>query len=74
MTHKLDARGLKCPLPLLKLKQKLNSMQVNEQLEVLTTDSGSIRDFDAFTRQVGHLILEQVEKDGEYHFLIEKLV
>ena len=68
----LDARGLLCPMPLLKLKQKLNQMQSGQFIEVTTTDIGSVRDFSAFLAQVGHILHQQTEQGGEYHFLIEK--
>jgi tRNA 2-thiouridine synthesizing protein A len=70
----LDARGLNCPLPLLKLKQQLNIMGLGDQITVKTTDSGSVRDFAAFTAQVGHILLQQSERNGEYLFVIEKRV
>ena len=68
----LDARGLQCPLPLLKLKQQLNRMQPGQQVRVLTTDPGSVRDFSAFTSQAGHRLLQSDEQAGEFRFLIEK--
>lgn len=68
----LDARGLQCPLPLLKLKQQLNKMQKGESVRVIATDAGSVRDFNAFVRQAGHNLLEQIETADEFHFLIEK--
>lgn len=68
----LDARGLQCPLPLLKLKQQLNRMSAGDQIRVQTTDAGSVRDFAAFIRQTGHYLHSQEELDGGYVFLIEK--
>ncbi|HVK98830.1 MAG TPA: sulfurtransferase TusA family protein [Dongiaceae bacterium] len=68
----LDARGLQCPLPLLKLKQQLNRMQVGQQIQILTTDVGSVRDFNAFVAQAGHRLLHSTEEAGEYRFLIQK--
>lgn len=70
----LDARGLQCPMPLLKLKQQLNQMQKGDRISVKTTDAGSVRDFAAFATQVGHVIHSQSQQDDEYHFLIEKAV
>ena len=70
----LDARGLSCPMPLLKLKQQLNCMQIGQWIEVKTTDPGSLRDFAAFTAMVGHIIHGQSEQDNEYLFIIEKRV
>jgi TusA-related sulfurtransferase len=68
----LDARGMNCPLPLLKLKQSLNSMVAGQQVRVITTDAGSLRDFPAYSAIAGHTIIEQTEENGEFHFLIEK--
>lgn len=68
----LDARGLVCPMPLLKLKQNLNKMEPGQIIQVFTTDSGSVRDFAAFLKQVDSELLEQTETEGEYRFLIKK--
>jgi TusA-related sulfurtransferase len=58
--HKeLDTRGLNCPLPILKAKKSLNEMQSGELLKVVSTDAGSIRDFQAFARQTGNDLVEQ---------------
>ncbi len=58
--HKeLDARGLTCPLPILKAKKALSDMQSGEVLKVLATDPGSVRDFQAFARQTGNDLLDQ---------------
>lgn len=54
----VDARGLQCPLPLLKAKQALNKMNAGDLLRVLSTDAGSVRDFEVFARQTGHALLE----------------
>lgn len=68
----LDARGLRCPMPLLKLKQALHGMAATESIEVLTTDPGSVRDFQAFLRQGGHELLEMREGEKEFLFRIRK--
>jgi len=70
--QELDARGLNCPLPLLKLKQSLNRMSPGQQIRVWTTVPGSLRDFAAFTAMAGHTVLTRTEEDGAYYFLIEK--
>ena len=69
--HKeLDTRGLNCPLPILKAKKALADMQSGEVLKVLATDPGSMRDFQAFSRQTGHELVEQTsDKDEFVHFL-----
>lgn len=68
----LDARGLRCPLPLLRLKQRLNAMAAGAEIRVDTTDPGSVRDFQAFLRQAGHGLLEQTEGGEGFRFLIRK--
>ncbi|MFT6915633.1 MAG: tRNA 2-thiouridine synthesizing protein A [Motiliproteus sp.] len=65
ITRRVDARGLSCPLPLLKAKQALNRLQPGEVLQVLATDAGSVRDFKAFTDQSGDLLLYSSEESGE---------
>lgn len=68
----LDARGLRCPMPLLKLKQALHTLPAGGELEVVTTDPGSQRDFPAFLRQAGHTLCEQGEVESAFRFLIRK--
>ncbi|HEX5277459.1 MAG TPA: sulfurtransferase TusA family protein [Fluviicoccus sp.] len=68
----LDARGLRCPMPLLKLKQALHGLPPGAALTVLTTDPGSQRDFPAFLRQGGHTLVSQEAQDGEFRFEIRK--
>lgn len=70
--HELDARRLRCPMPLLKLKQALHGMAGTEVIEVWTTDPGSVRDFQAFLRQGGHELLEMREGEAEFFFRIRK--
>ncbi|HEX4869459.1 MAG TPA: sulfurtransferase TusA family protein [Moraxellaceae bacterium] len=71
-SRQLDARGLRCPLPLLKLKQALHGMAPGEDILVLTTDPGSVRDFQAFLRQSGHQLLDLGEAAPEFRFRIRK--
>ena len=68
----LDARGLDCPMPLLKAKRALNGMGTGECLRVRATDQGSVRDFEVFARQSGHRLLSSAEQDSVYIHLIEK--
>lgn len=68
----VDARGLDCPMPLLKAKRALNSMQSGQRLCVLATDQGSQRDFRVFSEQSGHLLLASNELDGVYSYLLQK--
>lgn len=71
-TLEVDARGLQCPLPLLKAKKGLNTIPSGALLRVLSTDAGSVRDFRVFCEQSGNILLESAESDGTYVFLIRK--
>ncbi|MFU8816824.1 MAG: sulfurtransferase TusA family protein [Pseudomonadales bacterium] len=68
----LDVQGLNCPMPLLKAKKALNEMQPDEVLQVLATDPGSVRDFDVFSRQSGHALLESRQEGDVYVYLLRK--
>lgn len=72
VASELDARGLNCPLPILKTRKALNDLEVGAVLRVIATDPGSVKDFPAFAQQTGHQLVEQQEQDGEYTFLIQK--
>jgi TusA-related sulfurtransferase len=68
--RELDTRGLNCPLPILKAKKALADMQSGEVLKVVSTDPGSMRDFQAFARQTGNELVEQQESPDEFvHWL-----
>ncbi|MFN7835844.1 MAG: sulfurtransferase TusA family protein [Burkholderiaceae bacterium] len=68
----VDARGLKCPLPILKTKKALAALASAEVLRVLATDPSAAGDFAAFCRQTGHALLSEHETNGEFNFLIQK--
>jgi tRNA 2-thiouridine synthesizing protein A len=68
----VDARGMRCPLPLLKAKQALRDMTSGEVVKVLATDVGSVRDFQAYAELSGHLLLAAQENAGEYCYLLQK--
>ena len=68
----LDVRGLKCPMPLLKAKQALNGLPAGGLLRVLATDPGSERDFETFSRQSGHALLESERRDDTFAYLLKK--
>ena len=67
----LDAKGLNCPLPILKARKALKDVPADGTLEILATDPGSVADFEAFCRQTGNELLEHSEDDGVYRFLIK---
>lgn len=68
----LDARGLNCPLPIIKTKKALNDLSSGQVLRVTSTDSGSVKDMEAFAKQTGNELLQSAEEGGSYVFLIRK--
>ncbi|HEY0844193.1 MAG TPA: sulfurtransferase TusA family protein [Noviherbaspirillum sp.] len=71
--HKeVDARGLNCPLPILKAKKALAEMVSGEVLRVIATDPGSVRDFQAFARQTGNDLVGQSESNKEFVFFMKR--
>lgn len=70
--RELDARGLNCPLPILRTKKLLNEMASGQVVRILATDPGSVRDFQAFSRQSGNELLESAGTAGEFVFLLRK--
>ena len=62
----VDARGLNCPLPILKAKKALNGMQSGQTVRVVSTDVGSVRDFQAFAKQTGNELLDQQTLGTDY--------
>ncbi|MES2125939.1 MAG: sulfurtransferase TusA family protein [Pseudomonadota bacterium] len=68
----LDARGLNCPLPILKAKKALAEMATGEVLRIVATDSGSVRDFQAFAKQTGNALLSHTQNGREFVFLMRR--
>ena len=68
----LDAKGLNCPLPILKARKALKDVADGGTLEILATDPGSVADFEAFCRQTGNELVEHSVEDDIYRFLIKK--
>ena len=68
----LDARGLNCPLPILRARKSLNEMQSGQVLRIVATDPGSVKDFEAFAKQTGNALLSQSANDKEYTFFLQK--
>ena len=68
----LDARGLKCPLPILRCKKALAEVEGGQVLKILATDPGSAKDFQAFCKQTGHELLSLEQVDDVYTFYIRK--
>ncbi len=70
--REVDARGLNCPLPILRTKKALNDMVSGQVLRVLATDPGSVRDFEAFAKQTGNQLMQFAEQDGVFSFLVKR--
>ena len=68
----LDARGLNCPLPILKAKKALSELASGELLRVVATAPGSVRDFQAFARQTGNELVEQVTVGDEFMHVLRR--
>ena len=70
--QEVDTRGLNCPLPILKAKKALAAMQSGQLLKVVATDTGSIRDFQAFAKQTGNELVEQQTVDNEFIHILKR--
>ncbi|MEP6996975.1 MAG: sulfurtransferase TusA family protein [Betaproteobacteria bacterium] len=70
--REVDARGLNCPLPILRTKKALNDMSSGQVLRILATDPASVRDFEAFARQTGNQLLQHGEQNGAFFFLLRR--
>ena len=70
--REIDARGLNCPLPILRTKKALNDMVSGQSLRVVSTDPGSVRDFLAFAKQTGNELVGHGEQDGEFWYVLKR--
>lgn len=70
--QELDARGLNCPLPILRSKKALTGMASGQVLRVLSTDPGSVKDFAAFAKQTGNELLDSAENDKVFEFYLKR--
>ena len=68
----IDTRGLNCPLPILKAKKALAELQSGQVLKVVSTDAGSVRDFQAFAKQTGNELLEQQTAEPDYIHVLRR--
>ena len=68
----LDARGLACPMPIVKTAQLMRSMESGPTLEVLSTDAGSVKDFAAWSRTTGNPLLDSSSDAASYRFVLRK--
>lgn len=71
-TQELDARGLNCPLPILRTKKAINGLQKGDMLRVMTTDPGAVKDFQSFCKQTGNELVRSGQIGAEYSFIIRK--
>ena len=68
----LDARGLNCPLPILRARKSIQTLSPGQVLHIIATDPGSVKDFEAFCKQTGNELLSSGEEDGKFTFMIKK--
>jgi TusA-related sulfurtransferase len=68
----LDAKGLACPMPVVKARLEIEKLSTGDVLQVIATDPGSVSDFDNWTKMSGHELLESKQDDGVYTYLIRK--
>ncbi len=70
--RELDASGLNCPLPILRAKKSLGDMARGQVLKIISTDQGSVKDFEAFSKQTNNPLLSSAEEGGKFIFFIKK--
>lgn len=70
--QELDATGLNCPLPILRAKKALGGMESGQILHIIATDPGSVKDFEAFSKQTGNELMDSREEGGKFYFLMKK--
>ena len=68
----LDTSGLNCPLPIIKAKKEINTMEIGEVLHIISTDPGAVKDFESFANQTGNELLNTEEKNNKFYFLLKK--
>lgn len=68
----LDARGLSCPLPILRAKKAINALEATQTLKIIATDPGSAKDFEAFCKQTGNELLSSETEGDDFTFYIKK--
>ena len=68
----LDTSGLNCPLPIIKVKKEINTMDAGQTLKIISTDPGAVKDFESFANQTGNELLNTEEKDNKFYFLLKK--
>ncbi len=71
-THQIDARGLSCPMPIVKTAQAIKTIGSGELFEVLATDPGSTKDMAAWARTTGNELVQQTSEDGVFRFVLRR--
>jgi tRNA 2-thiouridine synthesizing protein A len=71
--QELDASGLNCPLPILRAKKSLATLSAGQVLHIISTDPGSVKDFEAFCKQTGNELIDSKDEGGKFLFLIKKV-
>lgn len=72
VSETIDARGLSCPLPIIKARKAMDRVEIGDVLEILATDKGSVADFRSFAAQTGHELIESKEEEGVYRHYLRK--
>lgn len=72
MLHHVDARGLSCPMPIVKTAQAIKTIPSGALVEILATDAGSVKDFAAWSRTTGNELVEQSADSGVYRFVLRR--
>jgi tRNA 2-thiouridine synthesizing protein A len=72
MTMTVDCTGLNCPLPILRLSKAMNSVGTGDQIEMIATDPGALKDVEAWAKQTGHILKESRQENERFRFLIKK--
>ena len=70
--RELDASGLNCPLPILRAKKALSDMQSGQTILIISTDPGSVKDFEAFSKQTGNQLMSSGEDSGKFKFVMKR--
>ncbi|MBB3128554.1 TusA-related sulfurtransferase [Paenibacillus rhizosphaerae] len=69
----VDTKGLACPMPIVRAKKALDTLEVGQVMEVLSTDKGSVNDFQAWVKQTKHELIKHEEENGVYKFYVKKV-
>ncbi|SFJ31084.1 TusA-related sulfurtransferase [Paenibacillus sp. UNC496MF] len=69
----VDTKGLACPMPIVRAKKALDKLEAGQVMEVLSTDKGSVNDFQAWVKQTKHELIKHEEENGIYKFYVKKV-